>query len=217
VQDILSSPLAQSVFAEYLERERREEPQFEAERSRAGRVDLDAYLLAIGHDVAALVHTMIVARKPEFILELGTSYGYSTLVLADAANQVGATVVTVDLAAEKQEYAAAMLSKAELASVVKFHCGDAVDYLIDRHERIDFVLLDIWKERYLACLQAIHPLLAEEGIIVADNAITPEVSRPAIREYRAGIEALADISSTLLPIGQGIEVSVRWTPGNPKL
>ena len=81
----------------------------------------------------------------------------------------------------------------------------------------DFALLDIWKELYLPCFEALYPKLDEEGIICADNMISPEVARPEVRIYRDAVRAKPDLQTTLLPIGQGIELSVRWRAKNASL
>jgi predicted O-methyltransferase YrrM len=81
----------------------------------------------------------------------------------------------------------------------------------------DFVLLDIWKELYTPCLEAVYPKLADEAIIAADNMISPEIARDDVRVYRAAVRAKPDLQTSLLPIGSGIELSVKWSAGNPKL
>jgi hypothetical protein len=47
--------------------------------------------------------------------------------------------------------------------------------------------------------------------------IEPAMARPDVRVYRAAVQSKADLQTTLLPIGQGIELSVKWTLGNEKL
>ena len=81
----------------------------------------------------------------------------------------------------------------------------------------DFALLDIWKELYLPCFEALYPKLTDEGLICADNMITPEVARPEVRQYRTAVQAKPDLQTTLLPVGQGIELTVRWSAGNGNL
>jgi predicted O-methyltransferase YrrM len=109
------------------------------------------------------------------------------------------------------------LTQAGLADVVEFRHGDAVALIADDPGPFDLVLLDIWKDMYLPCFEALYPKLAEEGIIAADNMIHPASARDSVRKYRAAVAARTDLQTILLPIGQGIELSVRWREGNPKL
>ena len=66
-------------------------------------------------------------------------------------------------------------------------------------------------------LRAIYPKLSDEAIIAADNIIEPALSRADMRAYRAVVAAKPELHSSLLPIGSGIELSVRWVAGNSKL
>jgi predicted O-methyltransferase YrrM len=105
----------------------------------------------------------------------------------------------------------------DLAEVVDFRLGDAVALIHEDPSPFDFVLLDIWKDLYIPCLEAFHPKLSDEAIVAADNMIEPAFVREDARTYRAAVRALPDMQSALLPIGSGIELSVRWRPGNAKL
>jgi predicted O-methyltransferase YrrM len=208
-----SSPAVAEVFALYDRRDVEEQKRIASE----GYTNVDELLLPVGPEVGWFLHSLILAKRPRRILELGTSYGYSTLFLADAAKQVGGRVITMDLADYKQAEARAQLAKAGLADVVDFRLGDAVALIRDDPGPFDLVLLDIWKDLYLPCLQAFYPKLADEAIIAADNMIFPEMARPDVRLYRAAVAALPDLQSALLPIGNGVELSVKWVEGNAKL
>ena len=212
-----SSPTVAQVFAEY-ERRAAEERVKAAALGPRVFAHLDEFLLPVGAEAGAVLHSLILARRPARLLELGTSYGYSTLILADAARQVGGRLVTMDLADYKQAEARRMIGKAGLPDCVEFRLGDAVTLIkADAGPPFDFVLLDIWKELYVACLEAVYPRLASEGMIAADNMIEPPEARSSARAYRIAVAALPDMQSTLLPIGSGIELSVRWPAGHSKL
>lgn len=187
------------------------------ELGSAGFARRDEFLLPVGPEVGRFLHALILARRPHRILELGTSYGYSTLYLADAARSVGAQVVTMELADYKQAHAREQLTEAGLAAVVDFRLGDAVEMLAADAGPWDFVLLDIWKELYLPCFEQFYPKLSEEAIIASDNMIEPAMARPEVRLYREAVRAKADMQTALLPIGSGIEISVKWSAGNAKL
>ena len=210
------TPDAEKVFQSYARREAEDAARMR-DLGPAGFAIRDEFLLPVGEDVGRFLHALILARKPKRILELGTSYGYSTLFLADAAKAIGASVVTMELADYKQAYAKDRLDEASLSDAVDFRCGDAVAMLNADDGPWDFVLLDIWKELYVPCLDAFYPKLSEEGVICADNVIDPPMSRDDMRAYRAAIASKPSLTSTLLPIGQGIELSVNWSSGNPKL
>src|SRR5690606_21053836 len=204
-----TDPKAQAVFERYDNRHREERELTSSLPPGAFGERRDEFLLPVGAAVGNFLRALAIGRSPSRILELGTSYGYSTLFLADAARQSGATVVTVDVDASKQDYARAMLADAGLADVVEFRCGDALDVIAADAETFDLVLLDVWKNLYLPCFEAVYPKLAEEGAIVSDNMIRPESARDAVRAYRAAVRAKPDLQTVLLPIGSGIELTVK--------
>ncbi len=211
-----TDPRVAAVYAAYAAREAADAARMQ-DLGPAGFAVRDEFLLPVGPEVGAFLHALILARRPKRILELGTSYGYSTLFLADAARSVGARVVTMELADCKQAHARAQMEAAGLADVVDFRLGDAVAMIGEDPGPFDLVLLDIWKELYLPCFAALYPKLSEEGVICADNMIEPEMARAEVREYRAAVRGKADLQTALLPIGSGIELTVRWSADNPAL
>ena len=170
----------------------------------------DRYLLHVGEEVARTLHSLIVARGAKHILELGTSYGYSTLFLADAARATGGRLATLELSAEKQEYARSQLDQAGLSQHVDWLQGDAIDLLAKLDGPFDFILVDLWKELYVPCLELFLPKLAVGAIVAADNMLYPEIVRPEAEAYRAAVRTKPGLQSVLLPIGQGIELSCYW-------
>lgn len=212
---VFDDPIVAATFEEYQARVASERGLLRGSGSPA--VSRDDLLLPVGPEVGAFLHSLVLARRPRRILELGTSYGYSTLFLADAAKRIGAQVVTMELADYKQAYAREKLAKSGLVDVVDFRLGDAVALIEADPGPFDFVLLDIWKDVYLPCFEALYPKLSEEGLIAADNMIDPAAARPSVRAYRAAVKARPDLQTVLLPIGQGVELTVRWSAGNDKL
>jgi predicted O-methyltransferase YrrM len=212
-----ADPRADEVFSEYKARHERELAAARELPRGAFGASRDDFLLPVGPEVGAFLHALVIGRGARTVLELGTSYGYSTLFLADAARECGASVVSIDVDPAKQAYAGQMLERAGLRDQVEFRCGDAVELLTGDRGPWDVVLLDVWKDAYVACFEALYPALAEEGIIVSDNMIYPEAARGAVRAYRAAVSAKADLQTALLPLGSGIEVTVKWSAGSAKL
>ena len=212
-----SSPKVDQVFAEYEQRHANERPALAAAMAGKTPARRDEFLLPVGREVGWFLHSLILAKRPARVLELGTSYGYSTLFMADAVTQVGGTLITMEMADYKQATARSMMEKAGISSVVDFRLGDAVALINADAGPFDLVLLDIWKELYIPCLRAFYPKLADEGIIAADNMIEPPMVREDVRKYRAAVRSLPDLQTTLLPIGSGIELSVKWSAANTKL
>ncbi|MBY6151981.1 DUF1442 domain-containing protein [Vannielia litorea] len=177
----------------------------EAERAApAGQLALDDRLLAVGPETGRLINILAKSIEAPVILEIGTSYGYSGIWLAEAARAAGGRLITMEISAEKSAYAREMSAKAGLAEYVDFRVGDAVEMIGAMAERIDFVLLDLWKDLYIPCLEAFVPKLNPGAIVVADN-VRPE--RELMAQYIDAVRAVPGMASVTLPVGSGLEVS----------
>jgi predicted O-methyltransferase YrrM len=172
----------------------------------------DEFLLAIGPASGQLVNLLVRESKARSILEIGTSYGYSTLWLAEAARATGGRVVTLEMVPEKVRYARDAMTKAGLAGFVEFRIGEALETLATLDGPFDFVLLDLWKDLYIPCFDLFYPRLGPGAFIVADNMIFPPATQKEAKEYREHVRARDDIQSVLLPVGSGLELS-RLTRG----
>ncbi|HEX5046966.1 MAG TPA: class I SAM-dependent methyltransferase [Gammaproteobacteria bacterium] len=197
-----SDPKVQAVMAAYQARADAERSAFDDPNRRR-----DELLLPVGPDTGALLAALVKGTQARTILEIGTSYGYSTVWLAEAARATGGKVISLELHARKVDYAQEQLAKAGLADHVEFRIGDALKTLEALPGPFEIVLLDLWKDLYVRCFDLFYPKLAPGAIIVADNMLFPETARHDANLYRARARAAAGISSVLLPIGHGIEVS----------
>ena len=143
------------------------------------------------------------------MLELGTSYGYSGIWLGEAARASGGRLITIELQAYKSAYAREMATRAGLADHIDHRVGDAVAMIGAMPHGIDFVLLDLWKDLYVPCLEAFYPKLNPGAIVVADNMLRP--GGEEIEAYSRAVRAKSGMTSVLLPVGTGIEIS-RYEP-----
>ena len=163
----------------------------------------------MGPETGRLINILARSLKAPTILELGTSYGYSGVWLAEAARATGGRLITMELQDYKSNRAREMASQAGLADHVDFKVGDAVQMIAELPAGIDFVLVDLWKDLYVPCLEAFYPKLNPGAIIVADNMLRP--ANDEVKQYARAVRALPGITSILLPVGSGIEIS-RFTP-----
>jgi predicted O-methyltransferase YrrM len=197
----------EAVKKEYQERADREVGIGARLQARNSRENIDDLLLPIGPATGSFVSILIQETKARAILEVGTSYGYSTVFLAEAARATGGIVTTLELHQRKVEYARTQIAKAGLAEFVDFKLGDALETLRDLPGPFDFVLLDLWKDLYIPSFDLIYPKLADGALIVADNMLHPERARPDANRYRARVREASGMTTVLLPVGHGIELS----------
>lgn len=202
----------EAVLSEFALRAREEGRQMQTLETGELIKRLDEFLLSIGDATGRFVNILAKEAEARVILEVGSSYGHSTVYLAEAARATGGTVISLEIHAAKQQHAREAIKKAGLADFVDFRLGDARDTLAALDKPVDFVLLDLWKDLYIACFDLFYPKLQPGALVVADNMIFPEFSQKEALEYRRHVRAKPDIQSILLPVGSGIEIS-RYTRG----
>jgi predicted O-methyltransferase YrrM len=196
-----------TVIEDYEERARREGELRSTLSNEESARRIDEMLLPVGRATGSLMNLLIRESGARRILEVGSSYGYSTVWLAEAARAVGGRVVSLELRAEKTRYATAQLARASLDDRVEFRVGDALSSLAELAGPFDFVLIDLWKDMYVPVFERLHPKLAPGALIVADNMLEPESARAHAQAYRERVRAAPGMTSVLLAVGNGIELS----------
>ncbi|WFU51692.1 O-methyltransferase [Sinorhizobium terangae] len=166
-----------------------------------------AVLLPVGPDAGQFLNCLLKGLKARSILELGTSYGYSTIYLAEAACANRGIVTSCDFDREKQIFANDMLRRAGLADHVVFRSGDAIEIVEGLQGEIEFCLIDLWYSSYIPAFEALYPKLAPLAYVIANKITSPDPH--AGEGYRQHIRLRKDIESILLPIGYGLELSMR--------
>lgn len=195
------------VLEEYEARAAREDELWETLTPQEASRRRDEMLLPVGRPAGVLLNLLIKEAAAQRILEVGSSYGYSTHWLADGARASGGKVISLELQAPKTEYARARLQRAGLADFVEFRIGDALASLAALSGPFDFVLIDLWKDLYVPVFELLYPKLAQGALVVADNMLQPESARIHARAYRDRVRAAADMTSVLLEVGNGLELS----------
>lgn len=197
----------EAVLAEFHERERAEAAVMKALDSESFDARIDEFLLPVGPDTGRLLNLLIKGGRAATILEVGASYGYSTVWMAEAAQATGGRVISLEVHAGKQAYARDAVARAGLSDYVEFRLGDARDTIGAASESFDFVLLDLWKRLYIPCFDLVYPRLNAGALVAADNMSYPEDAQRRAAAYRAHVRTKPDIESVLVPIGSGVELS----------
>ena len=196
-----------AVLADYEARAEREEALWDTLGPEEAERRIDEMLLPVGRATGTLLNLLAKEAGARRILEVGSSFGYSTVWLAEAARAVHGRVISLELKAEKTGYATAQLARAGLADFVEFRLGDALESLAALAGPFDLVLIDLWKSLYVPVFELLYPRLAPGALVVADNMIEPASARPQAQAYARAVHAARDMTSVLLPLGNGIELS----------
>lgn len=141
-------------------------------------------LWRISFEKGLLLHNLIIQSKPKRILELGTSIGYSTLFLADAAKKVGGFAESIEVMKEKCSIARSNLDKAGLSKYCKITNANILNAIKPYKEKIDFLFMDANKSQYVLYYKGFNKNLNRGAILFADNILkeTTDGFKEIIRE-----------------------------------
>ncbi len=164
-----------------------------------------------------LIVSILEIAKPKKILEIGTAIGYSSLIFE---KYTGADITTIELDKDTAAIAKENFKKHNVN--INLINDDAMKALRNIDQGFDFVFIDANKSRYLDYFKMTSKLLNKGGIIIADNVLfRGEVCNDDIMEKRkntlvkrlrnflAYITDLEDFNTSVIPIGDGLTLSVR--------
>jgi predicted O-methyltransferase YrrM len=158
-------------------------------------------------DTAELLGVLIRATGAQRILELGTSNGYSTIWLADAAQATGGRVVSIDVEADRTEMARANLAAAGVGDHFELRTQDAGSVLAGSPDAAwEFVFLDAERPAYAGYLSDLVRTLAPGGVLAVDNVLS---HAHEMVEFTALIEREPRLTQTVVPVGAGLRLAVR--------
>ncbi len=157
-------------------------------------------------ETAELLGVLIRAAGARRILELGTSNGYSTIWLADAAQSTGGHVLSVELDPGRTELARANLVAADLEDRVELRTEDAGAVLAGAGDGAwEFVFLDAERPAYPGYLPDLLRTLAPRGVLAIDNV---QSHAHELVEFTALIEREPHLTQTVVPVGAGLRLAV---------
>ncbi|WP_459660127.1 O-methyltransferase [Acinetobacter calcoaceticus] len=151
---------------------------------------------------AKLLSQFIRMQQAKAILEIGTSTGYSTLWLAEAAQATGGQVTTVEIDVKRSAEAKRHVAELELSEIVQFWVGDAADYLKEAQDTFDFILLDAERNAYENYWPDLKRLIKPKGgVLIIDNVISHAAE---VKSFLELIKNDQNFMSSILPVGAGL-------------
>lgn len=176
------------------------EMQAEKERLQTGESSLP------DPDAAKLVSILAVSNKAKTIVEVGSGLGYTTLWLAYAASLTGGRVVACELDPARAAEARANLEKGGLAERVEILTGDAREVFRHRDEPVDFLFINGQNSQYETYFDVVYKQMSVGATIVAGGVVTDE---DALADYVTYVQNHPSLESMTVPVGDGLEVSVK--------
>ena len=129
----------------------------------------DVYL-AISKEQGMGLVELIKENNIKNVVEFGTSFGISTLFLAQGVSETGGSIVTTELIESKAKKAIKNFKDAGVDKMIELRIGDAMDTLNNYNSPIDLLLLDGWKDLYLPLFKMLEPQFYSKTIVYVDNA-----------------------------------------------
>lgn len=109
-------------------------------------------------------------KKPIRILEIGTFTGYSALCLAKGLD-VNGKLYTIENRTDDAHTADRYFKKSKYAHQIELLIGDAKEIIPTLPYAFDLVFIDADKTGYIDYYEMIVPMLAKDGVIIADNVL----------------------------------------------
>ena len=181
---------------------------------------------AVSPDTGRLIHALAVSAAPKRMLEIGTGYGCSGLLLARALAADG-MLFTIERDPARAAAARLHFERGGLAGRVSVMVGEAARLVHKVAGPFDLILQDGSKDQYEPVLDRLIGLLRPRGLLVSDNVLwqgdvipgfRDEPSHPAestaiIARYSRRLAADPRLVTAFLPVGDGVAVSVRREEG----
>jgi len=186
------------------------------------RISLEEGVPIIRKPTQSLLKFFMEKEHPDTILEVGTAVGFSAILMSEYAGK-NCKVTTIEKYEKRIPLARDNFIKAGREKQITLLEGDAIEILRTLKGEFDFIFMDAAKAQYINFLPEILRLLKVGGTLVSDNILQEgEIleSRYAVtrrnrtihsrmREYLYEITHNIELETIILPVGDGVSVSVK--------
>ena len=176
----------------------------------------------IRKEMGNLLKVLLQLVQPERILEVGTAVGYSSILMSENMPD-NCAITTIENYDKRIPVARNNFKRAGKEDVITLIEGDALEVLKTLEGPYDFIFMDAAKGQYINYLPDIKRVLRKGGLLISDNILQEgEIveSRYAvtrrnrtihtrIREYVYELTHSEDFVTSIVPIGDGITLSVK--------
>ena len=183
---------------------------------------LDTQVPIIRRSMQSLLKFLLTYTRPKSILEVGTAIGFSALLMSEYA-PADCHITTIEKYEKRIPIAKDNFRKAGREDRITLLEGDATEILKELEGTYDIIFMDAAKGQYINYLPDIKRVLRKGGLLISDNILQEgEIveSRYAvtrrnrtihtrIREYVYELTHTKDFVTSIVPIGDGITLSVK--------
>lgn len=186
------------------------------------RYAIETEVPIIRKEMQIFLRFLLAMKKPLNILEVGTAIGFSALLMSEYA-PAECKITTIEKYEPRIPIARENFRKAGKDESITLLEGDATEILKELKGSYDLIFMDAAKGQYIHFLPDILRLLKEDGMLVSDNVLQDGdiiESRYAVvrrnrtihsrmREYLYELTHHPQLETCILPVGDGITLSVK--------
>ncbi|MBO5097152.1 MAG: O-methyltransferase [Agathobacter sp.] len=183
---------------------------------------LDSYVPIIRKSMQSFLKLLLAMQKPKRILEVGTAVGFSAILMAEY-NPYPCEIVTIENYDKRIPIARENFKRAGKEKQITLLEGDATEILKTLDEPFDMIFMDAAKGQYINFFGDVMRLLKKDGVLVSDNVLQDgdiieshfvvtrrnRTIHKRMREYLYELTHRDDLVTSVMPIGDGITVSVK--------
>lgn len=187
---------------------------------------LETQVPIIRKSMQSLLKFLLACVKPKNILEVGTAIGFSALLMSEYAPE-GCHITTIEKYEKRIPLARENFKRAGKEESITLLEGDAAEILKKLQGGYDLIFMDAAKGQYLPFLPEVLRLLTPGGLLISDNVLQDGdiiESRYAVtrrnrtihsrmREYLYELKHHPQLETVILPVGDGVTLSVRLDGG----
>jgi len=167
--------------------------------------------MMVGRIEGQFLATLVRLAGARRILELGTFTGYSSISMASALPPDG-RVITCDVDPEATAIARRYMDESGHGDKIEIRLGPALETLRELEGPFDLVFIDADKPNYVNYYEAALPLLADDGLLIADNVLWSgrvvepdgDESTRAIKAFNEHVHNDGRVQSVMLTVRDGM-------------
>jgi caffeoyl-CoA O-methyltransferase len=175
------------------------------------RAKTTAPQMMVGRIEGQFLATLVALQGARRILEIGTFTGYSAISMASALPADG-ELITCDVDPEATAIARRYMDESGHGDKIDIRLGPALETLKTLDGPFDIVFIDADKPSYKGYYEASLPLLADDGLLIADNVLWSgrvvepggDESTAAIKEFNEHVAADDRVVSVMLTVRDGM-------------
>ena len=175
------------------------------------RAKTTAPQMMVGRIEGRFLATLVALSGARRVLEFGTFTGYSSISMASALPADG-KVITLDVDPEATAIARRYMDESGHGDKIEIRLGPALETLQDVEGPFDLIFIDADKPNYVNYYEAALPLLADNGLVIADNVLWSgrvveddgDESTRAIKEFNEHVRADDRVLSVMLTVRDGM-------------